>query len=85
MPENSTVTKVQGFIAGNIATDVSSSELDPDMNLVALGIVTSLSLLRVIAWTGEEFGLPVNDLEINPKDLTSIRSIASFIDENTTN
>lgn len=81
MPE-ATITKVQGFIAGKIATDVAAEELDPDMNLVALGIVTSLSLLRVIAWTGEEFGLQVNDLEINPKDLTSIRAIARFIDAN---
>lgn len=84
MPET-TLATVRTYIAENIATDVSAEELDPDLNLVALGIVTSLSLLRVIAWTGEQFGLPVNDLEINPKKLVSIRTIADFIDENTTN
>lgn len=84
MPET-TLATVLTYIAHNVATDVSAEELDPDLNLVALGIVTSLSLLRIIAWTGEQFGLPVNDLEINPKELISIRSIADFIDENTTN
>lgn len=83
MPET-TLATVRTYIAENIATDVSAEELDADLNLVALGIVTSLSLLRVIAWTGEQFGLPVHDLEINPKELISIRSIADFIDENTT-
>lgn len=77
-----TLHKVQEYIAGQIATDVAAEDLDPDLNLVSLGIVTSLSLLRVIAWTGDEFGLPVNDLDVDPKQLTSIRAITYFIESN---
>lgn len=82
MPE-ATLTKVRDYIAQEIATDVPAEELDPQLNLVGLGIVTSLSLLRIVAWSGEQFGLPVNELEIDPKRLTSIQGIADFIDENT--
>lgn len=82
MPE-ATLTKVRDYIAQEIATDVPAEELDTQLNLVGLGIVTSLSLLRIIAWSGDEFGLPVNELEIDPKQLASIQGIADFIDENT--
>lgn len=78
MPQSLTA-EISRYIAEEIVHEDSVADVDPDADLTTLGVLTSLSLLRVVAWTGERFGIPVGELEIDPRQFTSINSIARFI------
>lgn len=75
--------KIKTFICDEMAPDVEPSEFDNDYELLANGVIDSLSLVRLIAWTGEEFGVPINDVDIAPEDLSTVTKINAFIDRHT--
>ena len=55
------------------------SELPPDYDLVATGVVDSLGLLKVIAWLEDRFGLAIDDLELDPESFRSVAAIDAFV------
>ena len=60
------IATVTRFVLDEFLPDVPESELGPDYDLVAGGVIDSLGLLRLIAWLAERFDLPVDDLELDP-------------------
>lgn len=63
-----------------LADDVTPSEIGDDYDLLGQGVIDSLSLVRLVAWTGEAYGVPINDIEIAPEDLATVSRIENFID-----
>ena len=76
----STEIEIKQFIVTNFARDVSPEQLNSELNLLDNGIVDSLGLLRLIAWVGDNYGIPVNELDISPNDFESVSSIHSFVE-----
>jgi acyl carrier protein len=77
----STEVEIKRFIIANFARDVTPDELGSDLNLLDSGVVDSLGLLRLIAWVGDNYHIPVNDANVSPDDFSSIDAIRSFIEE----
>lgn len=75
--------KIVSFITTNIAPDVDADEIAFDYDLFEGGVLDSLAVVRLIAWIGETFALPINDIDIIPTDLHTIKGIASFIELHT--
>lgn len=67
------------FITSEIAPDVRADEIAPDYNLFEGGVLDSLSMVRLIAWIGENFSVPINDVDIVPTDLHTVQGIVDFI------
>lgn len=44
---------------------------------------TASSLVRLVAWTGEAHGVPINEIEIAPEDLATVAKIEGFIERHT--
>jgi len=38
-------------------------------------------LLRLIAWVGDRYGLPVEDMDLTPDDFRSVNAIRRFVAE----
>lgn len=74
-------TTVANYIVEKFAPDLGGEDLPSDMNLQETGIVTSIGLVQIIGWCGEEFQVPINQLQIDPARLITIKSIANFIAE----
>lgn len=74
--------RVKMYIANEIARDVKAEAIPDDYNLVENGLIDSLSMVRLISWMGDTCGINIDDIEINPEDLSSIRSIVKFITKN---
>lgn len=72
--------KIKAFITSELAPDVETAELPDDYDIIANGVVDSLSLVRLVAWTGEEFDVPINDIELAPEDLSTVGKIHAFIE-----
>jgi len=76
----STEVEIKRFIIANFAKDVTPDQLSSDLNLLESGVVDSLGLLRLIAWAGDNYHIPVNELEISPGDFSSVDTILNFVE-----
>ena len=74
-----TENEVKRFVVRTFAPDLSTEELPSDVDLMETGIVDSLGLLRLIAWVGEHFDIPVDDQDISPDQFASVSAITVFV------
>jgi acyl carrier protein len=70
---------IKQFIITEFLPDVRPDELRPDYDLIASGVIDSLSLLRVITWLGSHFGIPIDDIEIAEEYFASVAAIDDFV------
>lgn len=73
------IAQIKAFIAGELAPDIEAGEIPNDYELIKHGVIDSLSLVRLIAWTGDTFGVPINDIDLSPDDLSTVTKINDFI------
>lgn len=79
-----TVDEVKNYITEKFATDIPSEELPSDVDLLATGILTSVSTVQLLGWCGRNYLIPINSMAINPEDLKTPEGIAGFIESNRT-
>ena len=75
------VNEIKRFVVAEFAPDVTADKLDEDYDLLDSGVVDSLGLLRLIAWVGYRYALPVADMDLVPDDFRSVHAICDFIAE----
>lgn len=76
----SVVDDVKVYITEKFATEITSEELPSDVDLLATGILTSVSTVQLLGWCGRNFKIPINSISINPDDLKTPEDIAHFIE-----
>jgi acyl carrier protein len=72
--------EIRQFIVSAFAPDIPVDQLPDDLDLLDSGIVDSLGLLRLIAWVGDRYRIPVEDENISPVQFSSVASIAAFVE-----
>ena len=70
---------IKRFVLDEFLPDVPEGDLATDYDLVDGGVIDSLGLLKLIAWLGERFQLPVDDIELDPDNFRTIDAIDAFI------
>lgn len=75
--------RIRDYITSSIATDVHVNELPSDYDLTETGILDSLAIVRMIAWLGETFEIPVDDLDLAPDDFRTVGHIRDFVEKHT--
>nr|WP_042188858.1 phosphopantetheine-binding protein [Kibdelosporangium sp. MJ126-NF4]CEL18498.1 FIG01127693: hypothetical protein [Kibdelosporangium sp. MJ126-NF4]CTQ97982.1 FIG01127693: hypothetical protein [Kibdelosporangium sp. MJ126-NF4] len=76
------IETIKQFVLDQFLPDVSASDLADDYDLVDGGVVDSLGLLKLLAWLEDEFGLPVDDIELAPETFRTIEAIDAFVASN---
>ncbi|GAA2659015.1 MULTISPECIES: hypothetical protein [Actinosynnema] len=71
--------EVAKFVVTTFAQDLTPDQLPHDLDLLDNGVVDSLGLLRLIAWVGERYEIPVEEQGISPADFSSVEAIAAFV------
>jgi acyl carrier protein len=74
---------IKSYICTELASDIDPASLPSDIDLLSTGIIDSLSLVRLVAWIGDEYDIPIGDLDIAPEDFNSVEKINTFIELNT--
>ncbi|MFC6091937.1 phosphopantetheine-binding protein [Saccharothrix lopnurensis] len=77
----STENEIKRFVVTSFAPDLTPDQLPSDLDLLDNGVVDSLGLLRLIAWVGERYGIPVEERDISPAQFSSVEAIGAFIRE----
>lgn len=54
-------------------------DLNNDDPLIEKGIIDSMTMLEMIAFIEEKYGIPIEDEEIIPENFDSINSIVAYI------
>jgi acyl carrier protein len=70
---------IKQFVLAEFLPDMGAEDLQTDYDLVTGGVIDSLGLLKLIAWLEEQFGLPVDDIELDPDSFRTIDAINAFI------
>jgi acyl carrier protein len=69
---------IRNFIFENFILDVEDNLKDDD-SLLEKGVIDSTGVLELVAFIEEKYGFTVEDEELVPENLDSIRNIAEFI------
>jgi len=70
---------VERFIIEELILDNRPQKIEHDSPLFVQGILDSLSLLRLILYLEQQFGVTVEDGEVIPENFESINRIAEFL------
>jgi len=74
-----TISKVREYVVENFLFGDAES-LREDGSFMEEGIVDSTGILELVFFLEETFGISVEDHELVPENMDSLRSIAGFID-----
>ncbi len=69
---------IRKFIHENFILDEEAHLKDED-SLLEKGVIDSTGVLELVAFIEEKYGITVEDEELTPENLDSIRNIARFI------
>jgi len=69
---------IRNFIFENFILD-AEDHLKDDDSLLEKGVIDSTGVLELVAFIEEKYGFTVEDEELVPENLDSIRNIAEFI------
>ena len=53
--------------------------LDPDLPLVQRGVIDSIELIQLVSFLEKEFGITVDETEVVPSNLRTLRTMAAFV------
>jgi acyl carrier protein len=67
------------YIVDEFLPDVQVSELAPDYDLLAGGVIDSLGLLRVVDWIAQRFDLSLDEIDLMPENFRTVNDIKAFI------
>jgi len=75
-----TESAVRQFLVEDVLYDKDLKSLGPDDSLLAQGLLDSMSILRVVTFCEEQFGIAIPDEEVLPDHFESVRAIAKLVE-----
>ena len=72
-------TVINDYISRELIQDPALLPLADEESLLQSGILDSLSLLRLVVFLEERFGITVGDAELLPENFASVNAICSYI------
>lgn len=71
--------QVLSYIADNLLMGTSALELREDTSFLDHGIIDSTGVIELISFLEETFGIQVEDQEIIPENLDSLRRVEHYV------
>jgi acyl carrier protein len=72
-------TIINDYISRELVQDTSLLPLSDDTSLLDSGILDSLSLLQLVVFLEERFGITVGDTDLLPQNFASVRTICDYL------
>ena len=72
------INQVESFIRLEIIGD-DSFHFSTDCNLLEMGVIDSLSMIRLFDYTNHQFAANIPDAELSPDNFESVNAIANII------
>jgi acyl carrier protein len=72
-------TVINDYISRELVQDRALLPLANDASLMESGILDSLSLLRLVVFLEERFGITVGDADLLPDNFASVNAICAYL------
>lgn len=72
-------TEIRQFIANNFLLSDDCAALGDDQSMLEAGLIDSTGVLELVCFLETTFGIRMDDSEIIPANLDSIRAIVAFV------
>jgi len=72
-------TVINDYISRELVQDPALLPLADETSLLDSGILDSLSLLRLVVFLEERFGITVGDADLLPENFTSVNTICAYL------
>jgi acyl carrier protein len=72
-------TIINDYISRELVQDQARLPLADDESLLESGILDSLSLLRLVVFLEERFGITVGDTDLLPENFASVKAICAYL------
>ena len=79
MSDASTEATIREFLTTEVFYDKDLRDLEPDESLLERGLLDSLSILKIVTFCEESFGITIPDQEVLPEHFESVRAIATLV------
>lgn len=73
---NNATNEIRDWLKQNVT---GSSELSDDYELIENGVLTSLQTVELVMFMEQEFGVTVEDEELNEENFATVRDIAGLV------
>jgi len=70
---------INEYIARELVNDPKLLPLQNDTQLVESGILDSLSLLKLLVFLEEQFGILVDEFEVLPENFASVEALCTYV------
>jgi len=77
----SILNDLEKILRTDVAADLGTQPLDSEEDLIELGIIDSLGIMKLIVSIEETFGIKVNDEEIVPENFQTLNSMTKFVEQ----
>ena len=75
--------QIRDYILENFLFTKDAAALNTDESFLAKGIIDSTGMLEVIYFVEDKYGIRVEDAEMIPENLDSVRNIVRFVERKT--
>ncbi|MET7468320.1 phosphopantetheine-binding protein [Micromonospora sp. NPDC005686] len=75
----SVADEITRYVVSEYLPGTAPEELDSSYDLLDTGVVDSLRLLQLIAWVGERYRIPMDDLDISPENFRSVDAMTALV------
>jgi acyl carrier protein len=72
-------TVINDYISRELVQDASLLPLGNTTSLLETGILDSLSLLRLVVFIQQRFGITVDDVDLIPEHFDSVQAICAYL------
>lgn len=72
-------TVINGYISKELVQDPSLLPLGNATSLLETGILDSLSLLRLVVFVQEQFGITVDDADLVPEHFDTVDAVCAYL------
>jgi acyl carrier protein len=72
-------TVINDYISREFVRDAALLPLADDASLLDSGILDSLSLLRLVVFLEERFGITMGDADLLPENFASVNTICAYV------
>jgi len=79
MTDASTEATIRDFLTSEVFYDKDLRDLKADESLLDKGLLDSLSILKIVTFCEESFGITIPDQEVLPEHFESVRAIATLV------
>jgi acyl carrier protein len=80
MTDPATESTIREFLIRDVFYDRDLANLKPDESLLERGLLDSLSILKIVTFCEESFGISIPDTDVLPDHFDSIRAIARLVE-----